>query len=279
VQPTVFSCPHCATRLRIRDRSQLGRTIDCPDCKQPLQLGSDSLGRLSAVAITAPGEVFTGGPAAGWSRKMRSPTLIAWTSVSLAAAVILGVVLRGERASDSNPRPSTDEKEPPAKAEFVASSVAAQERSSPPAVEGRVDDPPIDVLLAADDPVPVEPPNETVAADNPAERAPIDVPIAEDVVRFDVATQLRQPIREFTQAKPVEVRKLLVQVAELSAVPIDASAVEIEPWRERLDRTVTLALKETSVGEILDAVVQQVELRMEIADGVIRVLPPEGVRQ
>jgi hypothetical protein len=31
-----LTCPHCSTRLRVRDRIHIGRSIPCPDCEQPL---------------------------------------------------------------------------------------------------------------------------------------------------------------------------------------------------------------------------------------------------
>lgn len=226
---------------------------------------------MTAVAVAPPGALLPDRAAADWSRRLRSPTLIAWTSVSLAAAVVLIVILRGDPASETRteaPGAATkSEVNPPP----VAPSGTTTDVPSPIA-----SDPPIDVPMAVDVPDPAVEPITPVVASDPADLEPIDVPIAEDVVRFDVATQLRQPILEFTQDKPVEVRKLLIQVAELSAVPIDASAVEVDPWRERLERPVTLALKETSVGGILAAVVEQAELRTEIVEGVIRVLPPEA---
>jgi hypothetical protein len=100
--------------------------------------------------------------------------------------------------------------------------------------------------------------------------------MAADNLQLDVAAQLRQPILEFTQNKPVEVRQLLWQLAELSAVPIDASAVDIEPFQERLDRPVTLALKETTVGAILDEIAEQAELTVEISEGVIVLHPADA---
>ena len=90
----------------------------------------------------------------------------------------------------------------------------------------------------------------------------------------DVAAQLSLRIEEFSQTRPVEVRLLLRQIAELSAVPVDLSAVEIDPWRAKLDRAATFELKQTTVGKVLDEILKQAELSYRHKDGVIFVTPP-----
>jgi hypothetical protein len=199
--------------------------------------------------------------------------LVAWTSVGLAAAIMLWVVMRGNDASTSttqseSPAPAEDggrpaQSLPPESTGNAAPSEitdADAERPILPSLAG--DPPPAKGAIAAEPPVPQE------------DQRPIDVPIAPDVPRIDVAKQLAQPILEFSQEKPIQVRRLLQQVAEMSAVPVDSSAVEIDPWKERLDRSVTLVLKETTVGGILAAVIELSGLRTETIDGVIHILPP-----
>ena len=38
MQTIELRCPHCSTRLRLRDQSFVGRTIHCPDCTQPVAI-------------------------------------------------------------------------------------------------------------------------------------------------------------------------------------------------------------------------------------------------
>jgi hypothetical protein len=140
----------------------------------------------------------------------------------------------------------------------------------PPAVAHVEDLAPISVPIAPDPQPAVQ------AAAPPADLAPIDVPMAVDVPRLDVAKQLAQPILEFTQDQPVAARNLLRQIAEMSAVPIDVTAVEIAEYQERLERPVSVGLKETTVGAILDEVAMQAGLRVEIAREVIVVRPAES---
>jgi hypothetical protein len=199
--------------------------------------------------------------------------LVAWLSVGLAAVVILLAVMRG----------GEDDSAPPARTtvvESVGASSADQAPPSEPAASSHETDVeadrPILPLLANDPPAAegVIAPERAAPETPPEERAPIDVPIAPDLPKVDVAKQLAQPILLFAQEKPVEVRRLLQQVAEMSAVPVDSSAVEVAPWRERLERPVTLVLKKTTVGEILSAVMELCGLRTETIDGVIHILPP-----
>lgn len=212
-------------------------------------------------------------PKPPWLQKRRSPMLVAWLSVGLAAVVILLAVMRGGQEDSAPPNRTTatesagtssGEEALPSKP--VPSSPEADLEAQRPILPLLASDPPAVEGVIAPEPAIPEPP--------PEQRAPIDVPIAPDIPRIDVARQLAQPILEFAQEKPVEVRRLLQQVAEMSAVPVDSSAVEVDPWRERLERPVTLVLKQTTVGEILSAVMELSGLRTETIDGVIHILPP-----
>ena len=43
-------CPHCSTRLRLRDQSFVGRTVHCPDCTQPVSIVRTAAGVIEGVA-------------------------------------------------------------------------------------------------------------------------------------------------------------------------------------------------------------------------------------
>jgi len=260
--------------LRVRDRSQVGRTIACPECRQPLVLRSDAAGRITAEIAEPEIDLLRQRTRPEWSRRMRSPLAVAWASIFITAIAALWLFLREDPDRDGTRQPSPlvvdsapSERKPPAEAPAAT--------PNPPASP---DEQPISVPVATDN-EPADPPPVAATPEppvNPADLLPLDVPMAADNLRLDVAAQLRQPILEFTQNKPVEVRRLLWQLAELSAVPIDASAVDIEPFQERLDRPVTLALKETTVGEILDALAERAELTVEISEGVIVLHPADA---
>jgi hypothetical protein len=67
---------------------------------------------------------------------------------------------------------------------------------------------------------------------------------------------------------------LLRQIAELSAVPVDLSAVEVEPWKAKLDQAISVEMKETTVGGVLGEVLKRSGLRYESRVGVIFIMPP-----
>lgn len=43
-------CPHCSTRLRLRDQSFVGRTVHCPDCTQPVAIIRTAAGVIEGVS-------------------------------------------------------------------------------------------------------------------------------------------------------------------------------------------------------------------------------------
>ena len=96
-----FSCPHCAARLRIRDRSFVGTHVDCPDCGKPLLIVSDDAGQVAArssdaLATQAGGSLdpLSTGPVKGARKKVgaavstrplaRSESLLSLNDLSLA---------------------------------------------------------------------------------------------------------------------------------------------------------------------------------------------------
>lgn len=86
--------------------------------------------------------------------------------------------------------------------------------------------------------------------------------------KIDVAGQLSQPIVRFEQLRPVPLRELLVQIEELSGVPL-RYADELTPDAAPLDERVTISLQETTVGGVLEALLKQTGLTYEIeADGI-----------
>ena len=106
MQVSLFPCPHCGARLRLRDKSFAGRTISCPDCRKPVAVTIAADGRLTGAAVQpAPQQAAPAtaapAPTAGehqlspfpqsaraplWKRLL-SPAGIGWlTAVAVAAA-------------------------------------------------------------------------------------------------------------------------------------------------------------------------------------------------
>lgn len=135
---SVFPCPYCGARLRLRDRSLAGRTFPCPDCRTAVTVAAGPDGRLAAApsgrdvptavedppsSASTPGAVPQSSlPALSLARVRRSvrerllsSSGIGW-SVAALAAVLLGVFLfvdRGE--STPGPAPQSTGEQPVAK--------------------------------------------------------------------------------------------------------------------------------------------------------------------
>jgi hypothetical protein len=131
--------------------------------------------------------------------------------------------------------------------------------------------------------IPIErtdPPREDKANAEPvrvAEKAakeepkPADPPAPVGLSPEAVAAKLNQKIVRFEQSKPMPFIKVLDTVEELAGVPIVWDLERVDD--EQLQKPVTLQLKETTVGEILDALLKQVGLERRTVEGKIELRP------
>lgn len=125
-----FPCPACHAILRVRDRSWVGREIDCPECKTRLAiLGLSTQGwdvRLAAdLQVKSPTAAMTPAvvlaPLASSQRSLsrglgwiaNRPIVVAWLSALLVAGVAVGVVILQSRpAAVSVPSPVAAQPDP-----------------------------------------------------------------------------------------------------------------------------------------------------------------------
>lgn len=153
-----------------------------------------------------------------------------------------------------------------------------------PAVPGEPGHSPPDPALAGPDRIPaamppVEPPKPPPAPTDLPD-APIPAVVARDPVvvprpSFNVDRALQQPLRRFSQVRPARFLDVLRQVEEAAGVPIDVNGVADGPAAARLQREVSLELSNTTVGDVLAALVARVELGFEAgADYGIRLIVP-----
>jgi hypothetical protein len=118
-----FPCPHCSATLRLKDRTFVGRQIDCPDCGRALAIVSDGQRGVAAEIVALPGvsgqlSVVSGQSVVGrtrpqkttdnqqpttdhgppttsrfdfakWGDALKTPVGIAWTVAAGAALVFL----------------------------------------------------------------------------------------------------------------------------------------------------------------------------------------------
>ncbi len=244
--------------LRLRDRSQFGREIDCPDCGSRLRIVTDA-GQVRAVrAKVLPGLELPRQP--GSKETLR----LIWLATACLGAVIVWLAVR--------PTQEPAVVEPSA---FVETSVdvPAPAPVPDPVPEVVVPEP---AVVAAPKPSPmpepliVEPsPMLVVAVDD----RPINPDFAPEPPPVDIPAQLSLRIAGYSQPKPVQARLLLRQIAELSAVAIDLSEVEVEPWQARLELNITLDLKETTVRGVLEEILKRAGLGSRHGEGVIYITP------
>ncbi len=235
-------------------------------------------------------------PRSAWERLSRRPALLGWIVAALFASMLLVVVNFGrQRGVPETDTPvvaenKTPETAPQESAEQNSKTTIEPDPDSPPANDPSPDatkpkdnseQPPPDV--SKDSPRDSQPPAAADPAEKPAAEEPKPVPVppppepapatASFVLSSEaIETKLRQKIARFDQPKPVAFVKLLDTVEELAGVPIVWDLDRVTD--EQLQKPVTIRLKETTVGEILDTLLKQVGLDRRTVEGKIELLPP-----
>lgn len=95
--------------------------------------------------------------------------------------------------------------------------------------------------------------------------------------QVNIKRRLEQPIARFEQIRPVAARQLLLQIEEMCGVPIryDAQELAAIDWQ----KPVTLRLENTTVGDILAALLEQLAAHYVLEADTIRLHPgPAGSR-
>jgi hypothetical protein len=291
----------------------VGRTFDCPDCHESLLIDADGSSGVIAKPIRTPArrageesaesnrdaplqvrrtdsfaasKVADHGvdlqlPLSAWDRLSRRPAVLGWIVAALFASVLLVVVnTNGSRPKSDVATPVAHEKNSPAPSsaeappEQPAAKPAAE--SDRPAAEAAAEQP---IAKLEVPPLPeaaplAEPPRDEQPKPVPA---PAETPKPPDSAVLSaeaVEARLRQKIARFDQVKPTPFVKLLEIVEELAGVPIVWDLNRVDD--EQLQKTVTLQLKQTTVGEILDALLKQVGLERQTVEGKIELrIPPE----
>ena len=292
----------------------VGRTFDCPDCHESLLIEADgstgvkakalprsgklarraseglnvsedndpSLARRAGLKTASSGSDLGVGlkpPMSAWGRLSRRPAVLGWIVAALFAVILLIVVKPGrdraqtesippikenlqpvESASSNKPAIEEPKKE---RSEIAAELDPAVRVSDSPKVVAKLELPPLPEPVAV-----VEPP---LVAQKPAADEP--KPAVPAVLSAEaVEAKLRQKIVRFDQLKPVPFVKVLDTVEELAGVPIVWDLDRVDD--EQLQKPVTLQLKQTTVGEILDTLLKQVGLERRIVEGRIELHPP-----
>ena len=287
------SCPQCGTILRIRDRSFVGRRVNCPECKTSLRIeatdrddefitrriapvdrpsaevesaGAAPTGPLSAKSSSRRSNVNQTGVAvmaptkgAAVQRLLHSPLTVAWL-LAIAVVSCVAVLALGPRFRFSAARPivSRPVSLPPVEPVRTPDPVVEppEDTSVPPepqiSVSAIIDD---SDSLSALEPVNVEGPlpwPPVAVTSQPTEPPP---------PKIDVAAKLAQELTSYKQPK-VSRRFLLEALQEQLGAQIRYDAEEL--GAADLDGNVSFELENTTIGEVIQTVVDAAGWQMEI---------------
>lgn len=282
------SCPECGTTLRIRDRSFVGRQIECPDCQAKLLISVDAERNVIAERVRQPdvkkpvtppvvAPAVKAGTAVG--RKLggllRSPLAIAWAlgiGMTAFVAIILlrpNVRLRPAAEKPAVPVAANESIKPPAPpAQDETVEPIAEEPITPPETATVVTPPAVVKAGPESDTRPEEVPS----AVNPASAKPIApavaLPTAPVPVKIQVEELFKQPIKAFSTGKPLSREELIEVVEEMLGAPIRYDREKL--GAKDLDRTVSITLEGTTVGGVLKALLDSAGWDYVIEDDGIR---------
>ena len=99
--------------------------------------------------------------------------------------------------------------------------------------------------------------------EKPAKKAPTVTPPL-PLKTVDVVAHLKQPILQFAPPGPLSLRLLIVQVEEMSGFPITYDEDELKTAGVLLEKPITVTLKNTTVGGILEAVLEKSGVRYDV---------------
>lgn len=293
MSPGQCPCPACGTTLRVRDRSFVGRQIECPDChaKLVLKLNDDRefeaelfkaeverpASRTSAPRNTA--QPKASGNTRTIADALLSPLVVAWAlGIGLTAFVAImllrpAVRFRPPSAETTPPvaetLPDKEATEPPEKT--ASDSVTQPPDPMPPSI---VEKPPVlDVPPTPAEVTPPVPPateKPAVVVTTPAETPKPVVPAPPKV---DLEEVLKQRLSGFVTSSKKPTRRLDVieQLDELTGHRIKFDPQEL--GEKKLMQTVSISVEVTTVGALLKLVLEPAGWEYVIEDEYLRLKP------
>jgi hypothetical protein len=274
-------CPNCGTPLRLRIDRRAALEFECPDCQAGLVFVDDPdepfRKRLLDPAAAAPKElpvatapsvaVTIGQNLLPRSRQvvrravdfLHSPFVLACVAAGLLVLVMVGVVVRQEWERHAE------------RARLAA--LAAQESAAPvgtispvsndPEVEAPAEKPTGQIASVAPPVVPEIP--ATVVESDVDLGSPVDALVPENApdglpVRDPIRDRLEQRLLAYRQPAGVPLERQLFFLEELVGVPIEYE----DAIRPLLDRETELALEETTVADVLTALLLPMDLTWRV---------------
>lgn len=269
MSPGQCPCPECGMILRVRDRSFIGRQIECPECHGKLLLKLDGDRHLEAVPfqpeVAAALPPHAASPSQFSERIKRvvetlhSPLVVAWALAigltTFVAILLLRPAVRFqtptaesepsvvEANSDEKPETTAPLAAPVEPAETVTlpeqtlkqeATVGPPQPQKPTPTIPVENEKPVPAVVA----VPPEVPKPTVAAPP----------------KVDVEVLLKQRLSGFATRNPTSRQELIEQIEELAGVPIRFNRQEL--GEKNLMQAVSISVEVTTVGGILKIVLE-----------------------
>lgn len=282
-------CPECGTPLRLRVDHRATAEIECPDCRTGLVLVDDpdqpfrkrSLGPAVIAPLKERREPALPAVVKTWGQRLsakakdatrrttdflHSPFVLACVAAGLVVAVMVAVVVRQEwERHAAEARLAASKSETPVETAVDASE---SEGVKPPATALKPDSPPDQIASVPLPVVPeVSPQDDLIAAGPPADALSPENAAADIVAIDPVIQRLGQPLLAFKQPAGVPLERQLFFLEELVGVPIEYD----ESVQPLLAREIELALEETTVADVLTALLKPVELMWRVDKGKILV--------
>ena len=296
MSPGQCSCPECGTILRIRDRSFIGRQVDCPDCHAKLLIRIDDERKIVAEnqqpghaskppTLHVTSALVKFGPMLQKRilRYVHSPLVLAWLlAVSLTAFIAIlmlrpAVRLRSHAGSTSarvveTPDVASTDKRPDAPSgEMPVSNPDASAHSEEKAAASQKIEKPVSVATLptpekTDHPPTIEKPATDVSVAPPVDHnPPPGRPVRE---KIDVEELMKQRLLKFATDKPNTREQILDQLEELLGIPIRFDREEL--GEKNLQRVISINLESTTVGGVLKVLLEQSNWEYSIEDQGLR---------
>jgi uncharacterized Zn finger protein (UPF0148 family) len=289
------SCPECGTILRIRDRSFIGRRVSCPECRTTLKVeATDTHGHYAVKRAiqgdhdhpkNIPSEVKSGAikkatadssPFSSIGRLINSPLTAAWL-LAIAVSVLIAVLTLSPkfRFAPNRSNPIRVETKQQIESEGIIEPAAATTHEPAP-VQEIEKAPPQDrdemLEISALEPANVEGPLSWAARPKEETSEPPDatmVPevVVKPVVKLDIPAMMAQKILRYSQPK-VRRRDLLDALQEQLGAPIRYDKQDL--GQAELDESITFEMMDTTIGEVIKAVVDAAHWEIAIEDAGTR---------
>jgi len=296
------SCPDCGTILRVRDRSYVGRQVQCPECHIDLviKLNDDreyvaEQPKAAAKAksklpkpLAIPGRRIWSGLQQRLAAFARSPLVMAW-ALAIGITAFAGIVLlrpshyfrnpirQGSQESvQQQPQPADEANATTEPAETIVTTTTVTETTEASAPETT---PEVAVVtpesptkaIVSDPPMATDAATaENVPAPKKAENAPQLVVAAPP--KINVEEKLQQEFLGFSTSKPISRAHLIEQLEEMLGDGAKIRYDRVELGEKNLEKSINISLGKTTLQGILkalldsagwDSVVEETGLRLK----------------